>query len=228
MLLFGGKGELKSLKSNTAIVSHGNLSPDSCKSLIDRIDTELQVAASKVVWRDECQSDHRILSFENLVPEIIHELKIPEKIKAVNKYTGRRTKSWYLMANKIEPKPGNKGSGGGWHRDSAFSHQVKFIWYLNDVDEKNGPFQFIPGTNDVSFFENSKCLSQTRFSEVRSIPQSVEGSSGTLLVCDTKCIHRGKPVLSGVRYALTLYTFPTKRGASNNFRKLGFEALVSN
>src|SRR3546814_14658032 len=38
-------------------------------------------------------------------------------------YVGRSTKSWLLMANRLLPKDGNLGSGGGLHRDSPFSHQ---------------------------------------------------------------------------------------------------------
>jgi hypothetical protein len=40
-----------------------------------------------------------------------------------------------------------------------------------------------------------------------------------MLVCDTKCIHSGKPIEKGVRYAVTLYTLPTEDGAADLFRK---------
>ena len=42
------------------------------------------------------------------------------------------------MANKLIYKKGNLGSGGGWHRDTFFKKQLKFIIYLSDVGEKNG------------------------------------------------------------------------------------------
>lgn len=221
MTLIGGKGDLKPLLNETAMIKEKDLSSELCVSLMERIDNELDRGSWKKIWQDEHHSDNRILEFEKLIPDLIDHLEIEKKIKAVDDYTGRRTKSWYLMANKLVPSPNNKGSGGGWHRDSAFSHQVKFIWYLNDVGKENGPFQYIPGSHRSSMSENSNSLLKTRFEYVDGENLTIQGKQGTLLICDTKCIHRGKPINSGQRYALTLYTFPSSRGATKNFEKLG-------
>ena len=39
----------------------------------------------------------------------------------------------------------SKGSGSGWHRDRTFYKYKysKIMTYLNKVDEKNGPFQYL-------------------------------------------------------------------------------------
>jgi hypothetical protein len=128
----------------------------------------------------------------------------------------------FQMAGHIRWTPDNLGSGAGWHRDSPFSQQFKFIIYLNDVSEENGPFQYVPGSHRrtaISKYSRAlKCpLSQYRFADTDIInlvragilrePLTQTGPAGTLLVANVKGLHRGMPLTRGERWAVTRYYF---------------------
>lgn len=128
----------------------------------------------------------------------------------------------FQMAGHIRHTPDNLGSGSGWHRDSPFTHQFKFIIYLNDVTETNGPFQYVPGTHRKEVISRTSAqldctMSQCRFSDgdiaglidagVVPQPISVLGRAGTLLVANVKGLHRGKPLQQGERWAVTRYYY---------------------
>ncbi|WP_421706222.1 phytanoyl-CoA dioxygenase family protein [Alloalcanivorax xenomutans] len=228
MHFFAGKGELRSLLYETAKVNKQALSISTCLELIERIEVILSDSDHPRVWRDKIGSDSRIWGFEKDIAELVEEFEVERWIKAVDQYTGRKTRSWCLMANRVVPIGGNLGSGGGMHRDSPFSHQVKCIWYLNNVDGSNGPFQYLPGTNtNLVRDRNQYPLGVSRFNEIKVKAQEVHAKAGSLLICDTKCIHGGKPIESGLRYAVTLYTFPGKAGPEKIFEQSGLDpALV--
>ena len=128
----------------------------------------------------------------------------------------------FLLFGKIIAGKDNLGSGSGWHRDSCFMHQFKTILYLSDVNENNGPFQYIKGSHLYKSVINtaaklSKSLSNSRFTneEIESIvdsntvevPTTFCGKAGTLLIVDTRGLHRGMPLKEETRYALTNYHF---------------------
>lgn len=228
MRIFGERGEFSTLKEKTAIVIEDALPKEICLEMIRRIDKVVDNPTHPRVWRDSARSDVRILGFEQEVSDLIHYFDVDRRLKAVEAYTGRKAKSWFLMANRVIPKENNLGSGGGMHRDSPFSNQVKCIWYLNDVTEDNGPFQYIPDTHSNQLTSRDIYpLGQTRFQNVREKVVEVHAKGGSLLVCDTKCIHGGKPIKNGVRYAITLYTLPKKGGAADVFRKSGIDPRLA-
>lgn len=124
------------------------------------------------------------------------------------------------MAAKLYAAPDKLGSGGGWHRDS-FLPQYKAICYLTDVSEKNGPFEYVPGSHrlipKVNFGLKAvtrDCANSTRYTQ-ESIDEycrtmGVESKffvakKGTVILCDTSGLHRGRPIMEGIRYALTNY-----------------------
>jgi hypothetical protein len=212
--MFGGKGELNKLKSETALLKKNYVNKYDCERIKEKIN-ELIENGYSLVWSDKEGADKRIFEFEKYYNDICKLLKINENIENIELYTGRKVESWTIMANRICHTEGNKGSGGGWHKDSAFSHQVKYIWYLTNVNEENGPFQFIKGTNKIKEYGNNR-INITRFEDIEANEkvESVLGDAGDLLICDTSCVHRGKPISEGVRYAISLYTFNTKSAKS--------------
>jgi len=218
------RGEFRELKNRTAIILPGILPKEACKEMIARIDAATEDQSHPRVWRDDVASDTRVLGFEQDIPEFLPHFEVDRRIAAVDAYTGRKTKTWFLMANRVVPKENNLGSGGGLHRDSPFSHQVKCIWYLSDVTTKNGPFQYIPDTHfNLMKTRADYPLGKSRFDNVAHDLVEATAEAGSLLVCDTKCIHGGKPIESGARYAVTLYTLPTEDGAKRIFGNSGID-----
>lgn len=222
MKAFAGKGELSSLLNSTAKVIPQALPEPDCQKLIEKIEEVLSGEKHPRVWRDPVGSDSRIWRFEQDVAGLIGGLEIQRWIQAIDDYTGRKTQSWCLMANRLVPIEGNLGSGGGMHRDSSFSHQVKCIWYLSKVESQNGPFQYLPGTN-VNLVRDRRQypLGENRFHGIVSKSHKICADAGSMLICDTKCIHGGKPIEKGVRYAVTLYTFVDAGGVKRVLRKSG-------
>lgn len=210
--LFGIKGEIKNIYKSTAQLKRSKLSKDDCKKIIQIMDNIIINNPDDKVWSDQFESDVRIFNFEKYIGDYLEKFEVDRWIEAVNLYLGRNCKSWCLMANRIKPMKGNLGSGGGFHRDSPYSHQVKFIWYLTDVSSDNGPFEYLPMSHRDFAKQKGRSLGDLRFSKVEEDVVEVTADSGSLLICDTLCIHRGKPIKSGVRYAITLYTMPTNTG----------------
>lgn len=210
----GGKGEFSGLTEQTALVFEDDLTLDICEQLIMEIDKVLAEADHPRVWKDAIGADSRILGFERDIGDLVEHFDIEGRLKAIEKYLGVKIKSWHLMANRVSAKDNNLGSGGGWHRDSPFSHEVKCIWYLNDVESYGGPFEFVPGSHVNTIARRKDYpLGSIRFDALKEGEVTVEltAAAGSLLVCDTKCIHRGKPIQRGVRYAVTIYASPNAR-----------------
>jgi hypothetical protein len=124
----------------------------------------------------------------------------------------------YSMINRLTAKANNLGSGGGWHRDSLGNRDIKAILYVSDVSADNGPFQYLLGSHRVYhrlsvIWQCGEHLRKKRFEGdeaesfiiSRSELQTVTGKAGTLVLADTTGIHRGCPISTGVRYAITNY-----------------------
>mgnify|MGYP001162033232 CR=1 FL=1 len=217
--VFGGRGKYKNLKESTALVFPKEIPDQVCKKLLTVIDDALEASAANVWW-DKVGADARILGFETCIPDELFHFNLRSEIEDIERYLGRKVKSWFLMANRIRSISGNLGSGGGLHRDSPFSHQVKCIWYLTDVRSENGPFQYVPGSHLDAGGKNSRYpAGKYRFEKVNQKLIEVLAPAGSKLVCDTKCIHSGKPIELGARYAVTLYTFEKSDGARRFIEK---------
>jgi len=207
--IFGTAGAYSAIWNDTNLVQDSNLKSTDLaelRLLIDKVISE-RTSNDCIYWCDKEQSDNRIFEFERFMSEAqIDKLGIDEKLREISKYLGKPTRHWFLMANKLIFKNANVGSGGGVHRDSPFSNQIKIIWYLNDVDGANGPFTFQEGTHARAHTQEYK-LGEMRFEKMIGKRTEVTGKAGTMVICDTKCVHGGKPMTTGVRYAITLYSF---------------------
>ena len=136
---------------------------------------------------------------------------------------GAGTVNLATLAGHLTAVPGNIGSGGGWHRDS-FTNQFKAMIYLSDVGPENGPFQYIRGSHHLRSMICDQRLAELRVGQVRvrdeqiaklvdENPQrliTLTGLAGTLILANTTGLHRGMPIISGERYALTNYYFPPR------------------
>lgn len=167
------------------------------------------------------ENDRRIFAVERCSP--MHRLVFSDSdfIKGIGEqYLGASQDLLATMAAKLYASPESFGSGGGWHRDS-FLPQFKSICYLSDVSDENGPFEYVVGSHTLANKLKYEFLAKTR-SQAHSPRYSQESvdeylsvvgaeskvfaaPKGTLIVCDTSGIHRGRPISEGVRYAVTNY-----------------------
>jgi hypothetical protein len=192
---------------------------DMCIKIREQIDLLMQIHPN-FVWRDKVESDERLFGAE-VSSDAIRQFSENKHLTAIaTAYCGKPMSCVFTLANRVRPQTGNLGSGGGWHRDS-FGRQFKALLYLVDVDKHTGPFQLIAGSERLEQLCRDLRVGgigykQNRLSEenVRRIIdanperlQTIVASAGTLLLVNTAAIHRGTPIMKGVRYALTNYYY---------------------
>ncbi|MBM6551058.1 phytanoyl-CoA dioxygenase family protein [Marinomonas ostreistagni] len=208
----------------------GFLSRDECSALIKEIDSLINKSDINL-WVDSKNSDHRLYFIDTINEKFAEFLKNEYFLNVLKVYTGIDSPVGMLLAGRVDAVDGNVGSGGGWHRDSPIQHQTKAICYLSDVDESNGPFQYIPKShkkiNIINMcFKKVFRPGQYRFSEsdikkycdeTGQEAVNMTGEAGKLMFVDTKGIHRGKPIETGSRYVLFCYFWNKK--IPNHFNK---------
>ena len=228
-----GRASEKSAVIVDAVLSHGYSviedfwSADHCGEAIEQIECALQYDTDCHYWSDDLESDRRLYFAERLDARARHFLDDPAIEDIRRHYTGVRSAEKLLLAAQLRYVAGNSGSGGGWHRDSPHRSQFKAILYLSDVNLTNGPFEYIDGSHrssqSVKMLLDKQCRpNQYRFSDEEicrvfaadSTRRTFAAPAGTLLIVDSKGIHRGKPIEAGYRYALTQYCFDGKRPRS--------------
>lgn len=208
------------LKNRGYCVIENYYLPQQCEKLRNIID-KLIIDYKDKIWIDNHHSDHRVIGANKLSTEISNFYKDTFIRKVVEAYEGVDIGSGFTLAARIDSISGNLGSGGGWHRDYARGKQTKAILYLNDTNIQNGPFQYIPYSHLSKkvlkkHFKFKLDLNQTRFSDelIHQIIEEEElemvtltGQMGSLILVDTRGLHRGMPIQEGNRYALTNYFF---------------------
>jgi len=200
----------KELKRNGYYIVENILTPKECKNLLHEIEKDL--SNGSINWQDTEGSDRRIYGWtSNVLAHVNITVKedFQSYIGSSNSFTS------FIMANEVVFKEGNKGSGGGWHRDSLNRRQLKLMIYLTSVDNQNGPFEYISRSHTfwnkfvrgVLFKENRR-ISELRIKEKRKI-KTFEGKAGMGIIFDSSGIHRGRPIAKENRVAVTYYTFAT-------------------
>ncbi len=167
-------------------------------------------------------SDLRIFGSEHFSENIMRFANNKFLKTLANHYNTIETENGFTLANVIEFSEDSKklGSGGGWHRDSK-NRQFKAILYLNDVTVENGAYQIIKKSHKVLPLLDDIKTGGLDYKIVRYSDQQINkilnknperlhtltGKAGTLIIKDCSAIHRGSPLKSGIRYALTNYYF---------------------
>ena len=200
---------INDLKTKGIFVYRNFLNHETVNDLKDSMDNYLK--NKKFLWKDSKGSDSRIFGIDLIDQKFKKIFETDELNSIYKKYISEKSKFSFVMANKLIYKKGNLGSGGGWHRDTFFQKQLKFIIYLSDVGEKNGAFEFIPESHYrssklVDLFFRIKQKNIRRYAD-KNYKKAIKftGSKGDLLIVDTSGVHRGSPIEEGVRYALTNY-----------------------
>jgi hypothetical protein len=209
-----------SLRQDGIAVVPGYWSAAKCDQGRAEID-RLIMAHPDVVREWSGGSDKRMFGVESVSPLLAEFHHDPFLRGAGEILGGISLYNFATLGARIDAMLNNNGSGDGWHRD-AHGFQYKSILYLSDVSESNGPFEYLPGSHkswraafdtaigDLPAAPNSRYEPAAverlvgRFGiKLKSFP----GSAGTLLLVNTAGIHRGRPLRSGTRYALTNYFY---------------------
>ena len=177
---------------------------------------------SKDVSVESNGADRRLYAIDQKESRL-HMLESCSMLDSIAKEFYGRDPKHFQMLGCINHTENNIGSGSGWHRDSPYAHQFKFIVYLSDVNLENGPFEYIKKSH------NSECISQyskylnigvaqnrlsnqdiERLQDSKVVDEStvITGKAGTLLMANVRGLHRGMPLTSGSRLATTRYYFP--------------------
>ena len=209
---------LNAIQKNGFMVIPNFVDKEFCEKCICDIDLMMKEHKEFV----QKYSDLRVFGAEHLSENIKKFAEDKFLKKLTNYYNTIESDNGFTLANKIEYSQSSSklGSGGGWHRDSV-NRQFKAILYLNDVTEENGAYQIIknshkmlPMLEDIRIgkigFEKTRFLDKQINKIIAKDPsrlKTITGKVGTLIVKDCSAIHRGSPLKSGIRYALTNYYF---------------------
>jgi phytanoyl-CoA dioxygenase PhyH len=218
----------RSLEADGIAVIDGYWSADKAAQARAEID-RLIATYPEAVHRRSGNSDKRMFGVESVSP-LLAEFYSDPFLRAAGEYLGGlELYNFATLGARIDATPENNGSGDGWHRD-GHGFQFKTILYLSDVGQENGPFEFLPASHKQwraafdTVFGNLPAAPNSRY-EPAAVDRMVRrfwlkrrdypAKAGTLLLVNTSGIHRGKPLQSGSRYALTNYYYhPIQVGES--------------
>ena len=217
------KSAVKNLNTLGYHIISNFCSTEKCEAIIEEIDKFHKIYKDKLSI-DNTASDHRLFGIDRISP-LIDEFSF-QKNTFINNVTRAAYQtnniSSFVMTAHLIPKPENLGSGGGWHRDRAESREIKVMLYLNDVSEKNGPYQYYKGSHlpksilsgiiDLGFNQNQYRYTQKEVDRIdQRLLRTIDGKAGTLVLSDARGLHRGKPIEKGERYALTVYSIDMEK-----------------
>jgi len=211
---------LAAIKERGVVAVEGYWSQERCaeaRTAFDRVLHE-QAACVQVY---SAGADRRIYGMESTNP-LFADFHHDPFLKGFGELVGGlELYNFATLGGHIVASPDNTGSGNGWHRD-AHGYQFKSILYLSDTGPQNGPFQYLLGSHKRSRVALDTAFGQlpnapeTRYDNadvaricqrLGTIAQSFPAPAGTLLLVNTAGIHRGMPLETGTRYALTNYYY---------------------
>jgi ectoine hydroxylase-related dioxygenase (phytanoyl-CoA dioxygenase family) len=210
---------VQELNKNGFSIIKDFLKIDECQTIIKDINKALEKKKKNII-SDKLNSDQRLFGFQRLNC-IVNKFYTNEDIRNVgSNYANSFLENAYVLANRVQFIDGNEGSGGGWHRDN-YNKQFKAMIYLSDVNKDNGPLEIIAESHKIynmiihkkyisNYFPNTR-YSQHDIQKIIFKEQKLNtliGAAGTLILFDGSLIHRGSPLKSGIRYAITSYYYP--------------------
>ena len=124
-----------------------------------------------------------------------------------------------------------------WHRDPEDKIVVKMFLYLNDVDEKTGPFMYVRGSHHLGKYKNlfPTAPPAGSYPPLGSVEEKISkgdiniktGRAGTIIFCETSGLHKGGYATEKERlmftaiYASKVATSPKVYKFPENFDPLG-------
>jgi len=209
----------KELNRDGFLVVNNFVGREECYKIIEDINKSLEQYKDYTI-SDKLNSDKRLYGFQK-INQKVNNFYLNEDIKNIgSNYIRSSIENAYVLANRVKFLEQNEGSGGGWHRDN-YNKQFKAMIYLTDVSENNGPLEIINRSHKIykmiihkKYFTNYFPNTRFKNDEVQKIIykeqnlKRLTGKAGTLILFDGSLIHRGAPLKSGIRYAITSYYYP--------------------
>jgi hypothetical protein len=188
---------------------HNNLSLEECSYAINIFNGIISNYAPSY-----CSvGDTRIFGFERFIDTSLTDKILSLDARFIFNNENRKPIYQTLMFNHTYFDLNAKGSGEGWHRDSCLQKQYKTIFYLVPVTINNGPFRVFLKPN---IFFNSLFKYKRRFSDrfvnlfyffLGSVKVFTSSTAGLGFSINTNLLHRGTKIVSGERYAITVYSY---------------------
>lgn len=183
--------------------------------LADGKDKDFDEGAWLRFWDDRAydQGVRRIYHVEKIVPELRDFRFDPWVLEVVKAYYGMEYHSNVLV---FQHNTQTNEETRYYHVD-AFLREFKSFMYLDDVDEGNGPFTYLRGTQRKHFTRlkkqvlgNEEGVSPTTFypEDIKSVLDrevQINGDPGTLILTDVRGLHRGSPQINRSRSVLVNY-----------------------
>lgn len=135
----------------------------------------------------------------------------------INNYYGQQTKAiyadyWYTLKTH---NPGKDVYSQAWHCDPEGDRIIKVFIYFNDVNEGNGALQYIKGTQrggkncgPLKGIARHTSHYPTEAFVAQNFPEKdivyATAPKGTIVICDTRGLHRGGKCLDGERIMAVL------------------------
>lgn len=218
------QGLLHQLESAGYVVVPGYWDRGRALEMRDRLEAYLEGGESRDFpsgaylrfWDNRAYDEgvRRLYHVDKEVPELAEYRNDPMIGRIAHAYYGRPIHSGALVFQHNTRSNANTR----YHHVDAFSKEFKSFLYLDDVDEGNGPFAYIPGTQRSHMRRIVKQLKQgtaaTGFKdeELKSLISKevrLTGEAGTLILADVRGFHRGTPQLDRSRSAIVNYMFET-------------------
>ncbi len=137
---------LKKLKKDGYVIIENFFSKKECNKIKYEIDLFCKKRTSEVHLAGGY--DARIYGFNLASKKAKSFLKNKNIINILGGYCNNNKLIHSLtLGQKTIFKKNNLGSGAGWHVDHTILKYPKAMIYLVDVNEKNGPLQYIKGSN---------------------------------------------------------------------------------
>lgn len=195
---------------------------DQMKAWIDRNNKNLVYKEKKEFLMSYHGNADSILDLDSNNPFINFYLSVPI-LRIVCDYLGYIPQLNYLTIEKtLVMKESSPVHSQKWHRDPEEQKMIKVFIYLNDVNENNGPFFYINGSqpSSKSKFRNiaPQYLPKGSYPDEVKVMEAIQpeaivcakGKVGTLIFCDTAGLHRGGFAVDGERIMSTAF-FPSRK-----------------
>ncbi|MDB4088476.1 phytanoyl-CoA dioxygenase family protein [Flavobacteriales bacterium] len=122
-----------------------------------------------------------------------------------------QTNSWWSVARSTH-RSNLSANAQLFHQDTEYLKFVKVFIYLTDVDENNGPHQYVQGSSKFAQEKLGEGYSPSNRVEDEKAASlfgkenilTFTGKKGSVIIEDTFGLHKGTPVIEGARLLLQL------------------------